>query len=83
MSRAQALLLAKYAPTQVWVAVDQDRAGEGAWESISRALHGITRVSKLDWDTYSDLASMPVAERAEMLGHLALDTLVKGGRFST
>ena len=79
MSRSQALLLTKYAPSLVVVAVDQDRAGEGAWESINRELYGFVPVSKLDWDTYSDLAAIPTVERAEMLSRWALDTLVKGG----
>jgi hypothetical protein len=71
LSRAQIDLLVKYSPTVLLVAYDQDAAGHSGAERVRQDLRGKVRVDRLTWDTYKDLASIPVSERSEMLSHIA------------
>lgn len=71
LSRAQIDLLVKYSPTVLLVAYDQDAAGHSGAERVRQDLRGKIRVDRLTWDTYKDLASIPVSERSEMLAHIA------------
>lgn len=67
LSRTQATLLCKYAPDRVLVAFDQDNAGHSGFERVLGRIGSDLRVERVWWDTYKDLASMPVELRAQML----------------
>lgn len=83
VSRAQRQLIYRYSPRIVLVATDQDAGGEKAHASIQTALSGFCVVQRLVWDTYKDLASIPVEDRRELiewaLEEYALPSLAKVG----
>lgn len=67
LSREQARLIRKYNPAKVLVAFDQDSAGHRGFYRVRERLAGFFPVERLQWRGYKDLASMPVAERTELL----------------
>ena|SRR5690606_33532643 len=73
LSKAQARLLYRYSPTKVVVATDQDKAGDLAYESVARAMDGFAPVVRLEWDTYKDLASIPLEERSDLVRYTISD----------
>lgn len=80
VSAAQARLLCKYDPARVLVAFDQDTAGEKGHGRVVDLLRGEgIRVDRLWWDTYKDLAEMPLEVRRQMLeqvlGHDSITTI--------
>lgn len=73
LTRAQARLLIRYSPDRIVVATDQDKAGEVAYKTILRLIDGYCPVVRLVWDTYKDLASIPVHERADLVRYTLED----------
>ena len=71
LSRAQVDLVLKYAPKALLVAYDQDAAGNHGSQQVINALRGQVRVDRLQWDTYKDVASMPLEERVRMFAAVA------------
>lgn len=71
LSLAQAALIVQYAPKAVLVAYDQDDAGESGYRSVRHRLANYMRVDRLTWDTYKDLAAIPLSERSGMLQEVA------------
>lgn len=67
LSRAQARLLYRYDPRVVLVATDQDDGGETAHRSVLAQMGSFCVVHRLVWDSYKDLASIPVDDRSELL----------------
>lgn len=67
LSAAQAKLLRKYEPRKVFVAFDQDRAGDLGAARVEELLASYTKVVRLTWDQYKDLAEMPLDQRVRML----------------
>ena len=65
-STHQARLIKKFDPSAIFVAFDQDTAGEQAYERVRDKLGTFYPVIRLEWDTYKDLASIPLSERTEM-----------------
>ena len=61
----QAWRLNQYQPKTIVCAFDQDDAGESAYRSVCRRMWDY-RVERLTWDTYKDLAEMPLADRQEL-----------------
>lgn len=61
----QSFRLNQYAPKTIVCAFDQDDAGDTAYRSVCRQMWDY-RVERLEWDTYKDLAAMPLEERQEM-----------------
>lgn len=70
LSRAQQELVMAYDPDVLLVAYDQDAAGQRGAEQIKHDMAWKVRVDVLTWDTYKDLASMPLAERTDMFTQL-------------
>jgi 5S rRNA maturation endonuclease (ribonuclease M5) len=73
LSNAQAQLIRRYNPKRIWVATDQDPAGDSAWMQIKAKLPELD-VRRLRWDEYKDLSAMPLAARA-----LALEPVSRVG----
>lgn len=69
LSYAQTQLLKRYDPSIVVVATDQDKAGESAFRTVSQRLRGDCPVVRLEWDSYKDLASIPLEERRELVDY--------------
>jgi hypothetical protein len=70
ISSAQAKLLRRYQPRTLWVAYDQDRAGEEGFSKVLAKLDWSFHVKRLWWDSYKDLADIPVDLRREMLSEV-------------
>jgi DNA primase len=70
LSRAQVDLIVKYAPKVLLVAYDQDKAGHRGADQVRNALLGKVRVDRLTWDSYKDLAAIPLADRTAMFDQL-------------
>ena len=70
ISKAQAAILRRYAPTTVLCAYDQDTAGDKGWTTVRDQLRYVCRVQRLEWDTYNDVAEIPLSDRREMLTEL-------------
>lgn len=80
LSAAQVRLLAKYEPTRILVAYDQDKAGDAGFAKVHAALGREFKVERMWWDdAYKDVAEIPVGLRAQMLdalvGHGSITTL--------
>lgn len=73
ISEAQLSLLRRYAPRAVYVAYDQDKAGDQGAETVIKALSGFTEAHRLTWGDYKDLASIPRKDRKKLAK--ALDRL--------
>lgn len=67
LSNTQAHLLRRYSPKTILVATDQDEAGEKAFYSVQRLLGDFCFVHRLVWDTYDDVASIPLENRSELV----------------
>jgi hypothetical protein len=70
ISSAQALLLRKYQPRTLWVAYDQDRAGDEGYSKVLAKLDWAFHVKRLWWSDYKDLAEIPVDLRRQMLAEV-------------
>jgi DNA primase len=66
MSHTQAMLLRKYAPDVLWVAYDQDSAGEAGFRAVQRLLSPWMKVYRLWWSDFKDVAEMPRRDRLDM-----------------
>lgn len=66
LSNTQAKLLHRYAPRVILVATDQDEGGELAFKTVRQKMAGYP-VIRAEWDTYKDLASIPVEDRSDLL----------------
>lgn len=66
MSLAQYDMMRRYRPKRVFIAYDQDPAGERGAEQITAVLKDFTEVHRLSWDGYKDLASIPVEDRKNL-----------------
>jgi DNA primase len=79
-SAAQIAVLKRYAPRRVFCAYDMDEAGDKGWQVLRSALRAYCSVQRLFWDTYNDVADIPLSERTEMLdevlGKKRVDRLV-------
>lgn len=67
LSVKQRNALNRYAPALVVLAFDMDVAGEAATRQVQRMLSEFITVRAI-WDTYKDLAEMPVEVRQDVLG---------------
>lgn len=77
LSTAQATLLRKHQPKTLWVAYDQDKAGNDGYSQVLCKLGYAFNVKRLWWTDYKDIAEMPPPLRQEMLATtLARVTLV-------
>ena len=74
MSRAQAQLIRKHSPTKIMTMQDQDDAGEGAHTRVVALLGKEYPIERVYWDSYKDLASIPLQERVEMLTQITSET---------
>lgn len=83
LSRAQAQLLYRYNPTVILVATDQDKAGDDAMRTVQLLMGDFCVVQRLEWDTYTDLASIPLDERCDLvhwaIGEFGLPRVAKVG----
>jgi len=70
LSKAQAAILRRYAPTTLLCAYDQDAAGDKGWTTVRDQLRYVCKVQRVEWDTYNDVAEMPLSDRREMLTEL-------------
>lgn len=70
ISREQVALIRKHHPTKILTCQDQDAAGHGAHERVVQALGRDFVVQRVEWDTYKDLASIPLVERRNMLSEI-------------
>lgn len=79
LSKAQVRLLTKYEPRRILVAYDQDKAGDEGYTKVQAALGSEFPVERMWWDTYKDVAEMPVSVRRTMLdavvGHDSITSL--------
>jgi hypothetical protein len=71
LSRAQVDLIHAYDPEVLLVAYDQDQAGHDGTIQVRKALGTSVKVERLTWDTYKDLAAIPLQERTRMFDTLA------------
>lgn len=72
LSRRQVQMIREYDPEVVLVAYDQDEAGRRGYAQVKQALH-FTRVDRMLWSDYKDLAGVPLSERREMVQQLTRD----------
>jgi DNA primase len=70
LSKAQAAILRRYAPTRVLCAFDQDTAGDAGWVKVRDQLRYCSKVQRVEWDTYNDVAEIPLSDRRDMLTEL-------------
>jgi hypothetical protein len=70
LSRTQAKLIKKYAPSRIICAQDQDQAGEAAYHHVRNMLGTFFPVVRAHWDEHKDLASIPLAQRVKMLSEM-------------
>jgi len=71
VSRAQERLILQYAPRVVLVAYDQDDKGEMGATAVYDRLNRRVPVDRLTWDTYKDLAAIPLSDRTAMMSALS------------
>lgn len=67
LSKYQVEMLIRYAPKEVYVAYDQDDAGNRGYEQIVRVLGRHTDVYRLSWAGYKDLTAIPTHERKNLV----------------
>ena len=71
ISRDQIRQIHRYSPDRIVVAYDQDAAGQRGWEHMEMRLGSFYRLTRLWWDEYKDLASIPLPDRTQMLREVA------------
>lgn len=68
ISQDQMGWIRRYDPKLVLVAYDQDAAGEqGYGQALNELYRNRIKADRLVWDTYKDLASIPLSERSDMM----------------
>jgi 5S rRNA maturation endonuclease (ribonuclease M5) len=67
VSNAQLKLVRKYLPSRVLVGFDMDYSGDKGFHRVADALRGEIPVQRLWWDTYNDIAEIPLSDRRDML----------------
>jgi len=70
LSSDQVKLLRKYAPRTVYVAFDMDTAGNEGAEKVRQKLSWFTKVKRLWWQGYKDIAAIPLESRKAMFDQI-------------